>query len=133
MAVKLTPLEKLDFALEEILQDYAQDVTQDMFEVIAEAGKKGQQALKRSSPRSSSAPIGRKHYADNWKVQKYEARLSIREILYNEAPTYRVAHLLENGYRLVNGKQAAPKEHIKPVNDMLAKFVGDAMMARVRQ
>lgn len=116
---KLTPIEKLDQAIQDILDEYAGDVDSMMREAVPKVAKKGVAALKQSSPRSKADPEGRKHYADNWAVKNFNGRLSFSAVIYNQSPTYRVAHLLEHGHAKRGGGRVAARVHIKPVEEKI--------------
>ena len=93
---KTTPIDKMDAALEQILTDYGEYVNDELQAVIKKAAQKGRAALKSSSPRSGGNGSWQgKHYGDNWAVKDTTSRLTISDIIYNKAPTYRLAHLLE--------------------------------------
>lgn len=116
--------ETLESTLKNILSDYAESIQSDIQEVIKKVAKTGVTALKNSSPRSKGSPsFGKKHYANQWAVKEEIDRLSASEIIYNKTPTYRLAHLLENGYAKRNGGRVAGRPHIKPVEKQLIDTV----------
>jgi len=129
---KMTPIGKMDAALEQILTDYGEYVNDELQAVIKKAAQKGRAALKSSSPRSGGKGSWQgKHYGDNWAVKDTTNRLTISDIIYNKAPTYRLAHLLEHGHAKVGGGRVPPQVHIKPVEEELEKFVLRAFESKV--
>ena len=129
---KMTPIGKMDAALEQILTDYGDEINDALQEAIKKAAQKGRAALKSSSPRSGgSASWGSTHYADNWAVKDTTSRLTISDIIYNKSPTYRLAHLLEYGHAKVGGGRVPAQVHIKPVEEELEKFVLRAFESKV--
>lgn len=129
---KKTPIEKLDVALEQILTDYGEEINKNLQEAVKKAAQKGKAALKSSSPKSKGqASIGKTHYADNWAIKDETTRLSISNILYNKKPTYRLAHLLENGHAKRGGGRVPARVHIKPVEEEIKRFVVQAFENQV--
>lgn len=114
--------ENLADTLMGILEEYGDDVNKNMQEIVRETAAVGKKALKQSSPRSHLS-LSRKHYADNWAVREEVSRLSLGETLYNKSPTYRVAHLLENGHAKRGGGRVAAIPHIKPIEQQLINTV----------
>lgn len=126
---KMSPGEKLEADLKKILEDYANGVTESMQELIRAAAAKGKGTLRSTSPRSSGLPnFGKKHYADQWAVRDESTRLTANAIIYNKAPTYRLAHLLENGYTRRDGRRVSGRPHIKPVEDTIIQEVTQGIM-----
>ena len=119
-----SPGDKLAADLKKILSDYAEGITESVEDVIRKAAAKGRSTLKNTSPKSSGGPsFGKKHYADQWAVRQETVRMSTEAVIYNRAPTYRLAHLLEHGYVTRSGKRIQGKEHIKPVEEKIIREV----------
>lgn len=119
-----SPGDKLTADLKKILSDYAEGITKDFDDVIKAAAAKGRSTLKSTSPKSSGGPsFGKKHYADQWAVRQETTRIASKSVIYNQAPTYRLAHLLENGYVRRDGKRVSGRPHIKPVEDEIIREV----------
>lgn len=126
---KMSPGEKLEADIQKILEDYANGVSDSVQEVIRAAAAKGKGTLRSTSPRSSGKPnFGKKHYADQWAVREESTRLTSGAIIYNQAPTYRLAHLLEHGYTQRNGRRVSGRPHIKPVEDTIIQEVTQGIM-----
>ena len=125
MASKKITADELSASLEGILEEYGKFVNEGLQEAIKKAAQKGRAALKQSSPRAKAKPSGRNHYADNWAVIDTSTRLTVNDIIYNKTPTYRVAHLLENGHAKRNGGRVPARVHIKPVEEEVKKFAVD--------
>lgn len=67
-----------------------------------------------------NSPVNKKgekpgQYKKNWKVKKAkrDGLLLHEAVVYNDKPTYRLTHLLENGHIAANGKRVGKKPHIK--------------------
>lgn len=111
-----------------ILADYAQVIGEALRESMREEAKKGIAKLKKTSPRSSGpASMGKKHYADQWAAREELTRVTAKVTVYNKAPTYRLAHLLENGHAKRGGGRTPGNPHIKPVEDKMIKDFTEAV------
>lgn len=111
-----TKMTDFSVAVKEILDQYADELLSGSEDAIKAVAKTGVAELRRKSPRSSGAPsFGQKHYANQWAVRDEITRLTAGAIIYNKAPTYRLAHLLENGHAKRGGGRTAAIPHIKPV------------------
>lgn len=129
-----SPADKLTADLKKIMSDYAEGLTESLGDVIKSAAAKGKSTLKSTSPRSSGNPtFGKKHYADQWSVRQEVSRLSSEAVIYNQAPTYRLAHLLENGYVRRDGKRVSGRPHIKPVEDEIIREVTEEIRKAARE
>ena len=66
-------------------------------------------------------------YRNNWKVKKASrSGLLLHEaVVYNDKPTYRLTHLLENGHIAANGKRVGQKPHIKSNAEKEIKDLAD--------
>lgn len=131
---KKTPIEKLDAALEQILSEYGDEINDNLQEAVKKAAQKGKAALRSSSPKSKGpASMGKAHYANNWAIKDETTRLTISDIIYNKKPTYRLAHLLENGHANRGGGRTPAKVHIKPVEEEVKRFVVQAFESKVKK
>ena len=99
-------------AMEKIMTKYEGDVTDVTRRLVKRAGQEGAEKLRRTSPKDTG------RYARDWSGGRYVKTWSGAEItVYNEAPTYRLAHLLEHGHALRNGGRTKAIPHIKPVEE----------------
>lgn len=110
-----------------LLSDYVQLIGEELQGAIRAAAKEGVKKLKKTAPRSSGSGSMGKHYADQWAVREEVTRVTARATVYNKAPTYRLAHLLENGYAKRNGGRVQGRPHIKPVEEMITDEVMEAV------
>ena len=117
-----TPIDKLNSAISGILNDYADEIGQNVGEIAVQMGKKGVQALKSKSRTALKTHTG--EYARGWKMQTNQGRLSTSVTIYNDHPG--LPHLLEYGHAIRNGTgrvygEVQGREHIKPVADTLVE------------
>ena len=113
---KCTP-DQLPQVIQSILNEYADEVTDNIPEIAERVGKVGVQALKASS-KSSFGGTGK--YAAGWTSQTEHGRLSTTVTIYNgRLPG--LPHLLENGHAKRDGGRVPGKAHIAPVEQRLIK------------
>lgn len=131
MASRRTPIDQLDRAVMGILAEYADEAQITLQDAQKKVAARAVSALKKTSPMAEAEPKGRKHYADNWKATTRHGILTDHTTIYNDAPTYRVTHLLEYGHRKVGGGRVRAIEHIRPVADMVERDFVDELKRRL--
>lgn len=98
------------------MTEYSQACSEEVKEVIKDAGKKARTELKRTSPKRSG------DYAKKWsmKVAK-ENSTSVEVVIYDKR--YSLVHLLEKGHQLRRGGRSLgevkPIEHVAPVQEKI--------------
>jgi len=107
---KLTPIDRLQAEVSAILEEYGDEVAENLDEITKEVGKKGAKAL-RSSSKGSFGGSGK--YARGWTYEVEESRLGTTVTLYNRTPG--LPHLLENGHAKRGGGRVPGRSHIAPV------------------
>lgn len=98
----------------EILKKYGEDADRIIRDTSKDVSRKSVSELKSTSPVRKGRSQG---YARNWTHKKEIKGHSVKEIVYNRKPTYRVAHLLDNGHVLKNGKYWDGDDHITNVEE----------------
>ena len=111
-----TPVEKLNAAIAKVLSDYADEVEKNFGPVTRQLGQKGVTALRNAS--RETFPGGTGKYANGWKAAYDDARMGATVTIYN-ADQPGLAHLLENGHLMRNGKRWPGRPHIGPVEERL--------------
>ena len=120
-----TPVDKLADAISDILEEYGEEVTENVGEIADQMAVKGAQALRRKS--KEAFPRGTWEYAEGWNAEKNGKKhrlLKEPSVIYNDL--YSLPHLLEHGHVIRNGTgrvygKVPGREHIKPVADALAE------------
>ena len=120
MAKKIT-LEQLESAVEGILQEYGDEVRENLQDITKSIAQKGAQAMKAESARLFK-PSGKhkKPYSQTWTSTVESTRVSAQGIIYNTQAG--LPHLLENGHVARNGKRVPGREHIARVNDEVQRL-----------
>lgn len=97
-------------AVQEVLKGnwMADGVIPTMSETIEEVAKEAAKKLRQTSP-------GKGKYHKGWAVENERGRLTCASIVYGKDGTYQLAHLLENGHLMRNGKRSRAIVHIAPV------------------
>lgn len=103
-----TSVDNLAASIKKELEEYRQDVTDDLKKTVKEVAKDCAQEIKEASPVKSG------RYKKGWKSKTvFESQEDIRIAVHN-ATDYQLAHLLEHGHALANGGRAEGKPHIGP-------------------
>lgn len=115
---KKVKVEDLQSAIDEILDEYAGQVYENLDEITQRIGKKGVEAVKNSSKDTFDG----KKYASGWTMTAEKNRLYTTVIIHNKKQAG-LAHLLENGHVKANGTGRYGfwdgKEHILQVEENL--------------
>lgn len=115
MAVKM---DSLAAAIAEALEEFQDEVMEDVKESIHDAEKLCVKELKTTSPTLTG------DYAKGWRSKvAYESATDIRVQVYNKTD-YQLTHLLEDGHAKVNGGRVDGTPHIGPA----AEKAGDRLL-----
>lgn len=113
---KLTDLDKV---VNDILTDYAGQLTDGMKLAVKTVAENAKEETKAGSPVSKNGKR-RGKYRKGWAVRTEEDRMSASSIVHNRTD-YQLAHLLEKGHALRNGGRAKAIPHIKPAEEKAIK------------
>lgn len=105
--------DKLAQAIDEILNEYGEEVRENSDAVTRAVAKKGVQAL-----RSASSVYSGTKYRSGWGVDLEVTRYNVTAHIWNKKVPG-LPHLLEYSHALRNGKRSVPRVHIQPVADNL--------------
>ena len=127
-----TPIDKLAGAISAILEEYGEEITENVGEIAVEMGKKGAQALRAKS--REAFPKGTGKYAKGWKSHAEQGRLYTTATIYNDH--YSMPHLLEYGHVIRNGTgrvygEVRGREHIAQVAEELTETFEREVVAKL--
>lgn len=109
-----TTLDTLADDIGKILEEYQDDVKQNLDQITKQIAQKGQQALKNESKSKFKGD----RYWKGWKVDLQVGRLDTKATIYN-ASLPGLPHLLEKGHAKRNGGRVEGTVHIAPVEEKL--------------
>ena len=112
---KRVPADRLSTEVEKILNEYGENVQQNLGDIVKAMSKKGASTL-RSQSRQAVGGTGA--YAKGWTSTAQTGRVSAQGTIYN-ADLPGLPHLLEHGHANRNGGRTAGRPHIAPVEEKL--------------
>lgn len=116
---KKTPIDKLNTALGQILEEYGNDVSANLDTIIRKMCQKGATAIKGEA----GTAVKGKEYKKSWTYKVIKTRYNTEGVIYSKQPG--LPHLLEYGHVIRSGGRitglAKPHPHIEPVADRLAE------------
>lgn len=125
MASSKITAEALGTEIRKILEEYGEEVTDNLGDIVTSMTKKGVQALKSESAAAFGTVKNRKKkYAKTWTTQMETGRLSKQGTIYNTQAG--LPHLLEHGHAIVAGGRkvgdVAGRTHIAKVEKELVRL-----------
>ena len=117
MAKKTVKPINLDAVIKEALDEYGSAVFDVLKGSVKEVSEEATQKLRDTSPKKSG------EYAEAWTYDEVPVkRYQTKTVVHDEAPHYRLTHLLEKGHVSRNGTgrtfgKVKAYPHIAPVND----------------
>lgn len=112
---KLVPIDRLAIEIEKILEDYGENVQQNINDIVGEMSKKGAKTLNQQSGQTFDG----KKYRKSWTTQVETGRTSAQGTIYSKIPG--LPHLLEHGHAKRDGGRVDGRTHIAPVEEALAR------------
>lgn len=113
-------LDNFDREVAKILNDYGDEISQNIDIITQKIGQKGAKLLREQSKGSFG---GTGKYASGWTAKTEKGRLYTTVTIYNRTPG--LPHLLEHGHAVVAGGRVAGhysgKTHIAPVETKLVQ------------
>ncbi len=99
---------KLQVTVSQILNEYSEEVKDEMRGAINDVAESGKEELKATSPKRTG------RYAKSWNVRKKDGSNFVNRTIHNKK-YYQLTHLLEFGHATRNGGKTRAFPHIKPV------------------
>lgn len=124
---KRTPIDKLTQEVDKILQEYGEDVQDNLNEIVGDLTKHGAKTL-RSQSRSTFGGSGK--YASGWTTKFESDRLSTQGIIYNQSVPG-LPHLLEHGHANRGGGRTPGRVHISTVEQALIKEIESKVKSKL--
>lgn len=122
MAIKI---DSLGNAIADALEEYSQEVTDDVKASVRDAAKACVAELKTTSPSLTGS------YAEGWRAKvAFEDPTDIRMQVHN-ATDYQITHLLEDGHAKVNGGRVPAYPHIGAAADNASEHLEKDVKIRV--
>lgn len=112
---KRVPIDRLTSEVEKILENYGEDVQQNLNTIVGEISKKGAKTLNQQAGQTFE---GNK-YRKSWTTQVETKRTSAQGTIYSKIPG--LPHLLEYGHALRQGGRTTGRAHIAPVEEALVR------------
>ena len=102
--------------IKDILEEYGEEVSDAMKEIVPKVAKDAVKKLRSDSPKNSGG------YARGWTQKTEKGNFTISSTVYNSKKPG-LPHLLEYGHAKRGGGRTRPIQHIAPVNDWVAEEV----------
>lgn len=119
MARTKVTLENFADVVSKTLEDYGEEVVENMTLVTKTVAQKGVSALRSSAGSHWSGKKG-KRYSSGWRVWYEQTRLGMDATIYNTAMPG-LAHLLEHGHETVSGGRTRAIVHISPIEQEIVE------------
>lgn len=120
------------FNFKDVVGDYLNNtyypqVVEAVTEVIPEVAKEAVKKLKSESPKGKTG-----EYAKKWTSKVETGRITVGATVYGNAPTYRLAHLLEYGHVKRGGKgRVGARPHIASVEEWATEEAYERIMYKI--
>lgn len=114
---KAITVDQLGAEIKKILDEYEDEITENIPEITTRVSDIGVKALKSSSKR---AVKGNKYWK-GWKAEIFRKRMETTGIIHN-AKLPGLPHLLEHGHAKVGGGRVEGRVHIAPVEQKLIEL-----------
>ena len=98
-----------------ILDEYAELTTEKMKTAVDDAGKTVRNEIK------AGAPVRKGKYSKSWSVKTVSESSTTKEVVVHSRNRYQLAHLLEHGHALANGRRSRAIVHIAPAEELGAE------------
>lgn len=132
MSSEKVNVKELSNAIMDYLNNYSEDIHDEVVEVTEDVTKKAILELKETSPRGKGSRS--KPYHLGWESKiKIKGKFKYHRVIWNKT-NYQLTHLLEFGHHKRNGKKpdVQPQPHIQPIEDKYQTEFIDLLSKRIR-
>lgn len=115
----------------EYLENYVEDIEEQVETLTNEVCKDAVKELKEKSPRGEGKR--KKPYYKGWRIKKDKLGGKIYKVKIYNATNYQLTHLLEFGHATVNGGHTKAIPHIRPVEKKYKKIFEEKIKKAIRR
>jgi len=113
------------------LENYKEDIDEDVIETVDEITKKARDELKQNSPRGKGTRSN--PYYKGWAIKLNKKRSGVyHKVIWNKT-NYQLTHLLEFGHVTRNGGRTKAIPHIRPIEQKYNVEFVDKLGKRIRR
>lgn len=123
--------DELQKAVMDYLENYKEDIDEDVIETVDEITKKARDELKQNSPRGKGTRSN--PYYKGWAIKLNKKRSGVyHKVIWNKT-NYQLTHLLEFGHVTRNGGRTKAIPHIRPIEQKYNVEFVDKLGKRIRR
>ena len=113
------------------LNNYKEDIEEDVIETVDDITKKARDELKKTSPRRKGSR--KDPYYKGWSIKLSKKRTGeYHKVIWNKT-NYQLTHLLEFGHATKNGGRTKAIPHIRPVEEKYNVEFVDNLKKKIRR
>lgn len=107
--------DELQKAVMDYLENYKEDIDEDVIDTVDQITKKARDELKQTSPRGKGNRSN--PYYNGWAIKLGKRRSGVyHKVIWNKT-NYQLTHLLEFGHATRNGGRTRAIPHIRPIEE----------------
>ena len=123
--------DELQKAVMDYLENYKEDIDEDVIETVDEITKKARDELKQTSPRGKGTRSN--PYYKGWAIKLSKRRSGVyHKVIWNKT-NYQLTHLLEFGHVTRNGGRTKAIPHIRPIEQKYNVEFVDKLEKKIRR
>lgn len=131
MSSEKVNVKELSNAIMDYLNNYSEDIHDEVVEVTEDITKKAILELKETSPRGKGSRA--KPYHLGWESKiKIKGKNKYHRVIWNKT-NYQLTHLLEFGHATKNGGRTRAQPHIQPIEDKYQTEFVDLLSKEIRR
>lgn len=123
--------DELQKAVMDYLENYKEDIDEDVIETVDEITKKARDELKQTSPRGKGTRSN--PYYKGWVIKLSKRRSGVyHKVIWNKT-NYQLTHLLEFSHATRNGGRTKAIPHIRPIEQKYNVEFVDKLEKKIRR